>query len=198
MVTIDEFPALCTGMACNYEYFEGESLITGFSITSGTELTITGTNFGTPLKIEMAHLDCANIVVSNTADSIRCDLSNELPGGSWLPVVTEAHGKVKVDNTVMAQVETMTIISVDPMVNINPAGGDRVTITGTNFPVSLDSRYNLSVTLATGIRCVAYQIASTEILCETEPFSSRRRMLLTGAFDMNIVIEDDIGATVAT
>jgi hypothetical protein len=54
----------------------------------------------------------------------------------------------------------MTIISVDPMLDINPAGGDLVTITGTNFPVSLDSRYNLSITLATGTRCVAYQITS--------------------------------------
>jgi hypothetical protein len=102
MVTVDEFPALCTGMACNYRYFEGQSLITGFSISSGTELTITGTNLQTPLKIEMAHLDCSNIVVANSADSITCDLSNALPGGSWLPVVTEAHGKVKVDDAVTA------------------------------------------------------------------------------------------------
>lgn len=52
-VTIDELPALCTGMACDYHYFEGESLITGFSIASGTQLTITGTGLGEPTKVEM-------------------------------------------------------------------------------------------------------------------------------------------------
>lgn len=52
-VSVDEMPALCTGMACNYIYAEGSSLITGFSISSGTQLTISGSNFDTPVKIEM-------------------------------------------------------------------------------------------------------------------------------------------------
>ena len=194
MVTIDEFPALCTGMACHYVYADGVPLITGFTRV-GTELTITGVDLGVaaPLKIEMAHLDCSNIVVAETFDSITCDLSGELPAGSWFPVVTEDAGKVKVDETVVAEVITMTVTSVDPKLNLNPAGGDLVTIDGTNFPPSLDSRYNLSVTLGTGTRCVVYEITSEQILCETEPFTTTRRRMLVDAFDMAISVTSDEG-----
>ena len=36
-VDVEGMPALCTGMACNYLYAEGSSLITGFSISSGID-----------------------------------------------------------------------------------------------------------------------------------------------------------------
>lgn len=35
-VTVDNMPALCSGMACNYLYAEGSSIVTGFSIKSDT------------------------------------------------------------------------------------------------------------------------------------------------------------------
>jgi hypothetical protein len=35
-VTVDNMPALCSGMACNYLYAEGSSIVTGFSINSET------------------------------------------------------------------------------------------------------------------------------------------------------------------
>ena len=78
-------------MACNYLYSEGTSLITGFTL-SGTALSITGSNFATPEKIEMGLLECSNIVVAATADQITCDLADELPAGNWYPIVTEALG----------------------------------------------------------------------------------------------------------
>ena len=86
-VTVDDMPALSTGMMCDYTYFEGESCITGFTL-SGTELTITGSDFvtdDTEMEIEMGRLACTNIIVAETADQITCDLSGELPAGSWYP-----------------------------------------------------------------------------------------------------------------
>ena len=112
--------------------------------------------FDTPLKIEMAYLDCSNIVLAENFESITCDLSGEIPAGSWFPVVTEACGKAKVDVAVLAKVVTMTITTVEPKLNINPAGGEIVTINGTNFPPSLDSRYNILVTFGTATRCVIF------------------------------------------
>ena len=52
MVTVDSMPALCSGMACNYLYSDGTAIITGFTL-SGTALSITGSDFTTPEKIEM-------------------------------------------------------------------------------------------------------------------------------------------------
>ena len=133
-------PALCTGMACNYSYVEGTSLITGFTLdTSMNQLTITGSDFITPTKIEMGYLDCSNIVFAT--DQITCDLAGDLPAGSWFPIVTEDSGRVKIDHSVSAQVVEWEITSVTPSIDLNPAGGDKITIVGTNFPVSLDPRY---------------------------------------------------------
>ena len=138
-------PALCTGMACNYAYADGTSEITGFTFNhSNNQLTITtGTGFVTPIKIEMGRIDCGNIV--DTADQITCDLADDLPAGSWFPIVTEEMGRVKINSSVSAEVVDWQITSVSPSIDINPAGGDIFTITGTNFPSVIDPRYNFSI-----------------------------------------------------
>ena len=77
-------PALCTGMACNYKYTEGKSVITSYNLDPSTnQLTISGKDFEEPTKIEMGYLDCHNIVYS--ADQITCDLTDNLPAGTWFP-----------------------------------------------------------------------------------------------------------------
>ena len=83
-VSIDGMPALCTGMACHYNYIVQESQVTAYAL-AGRKLTITGTTLVEPVKIEMGFIDCENIVVAESADSITCDLTDEIPVGSWLP-----------------------------------------------------------------------------------------------------------------
>ena len=57
--------AICSGMGCHYEYTEGDATITGFTIDHSTnKLTISGSGFTTPTKIEMGYLACENIVTS--------------------------------------------------------------------------------------------------------------------------------------
>jgi hypothetical protein len=103
----------------------------------------------------MANLDCSNILVSVTADQITCELSDQLPAGSWYPIVTEDLGRVKIDDQVTAYQVALSITSVSPK-TLNPAGGDIVTIEGTNFPLTLDPRYELVIKLGSQTRCVAF------------------------------------------
>ena len=114
-------PALCTGMSCDYKYLIGESQITAFTLTDKA-LSITGTNFVTPFKIEMGFISCENIVVAETADSITCDLTDDLPGGSWLPEVHYENGIVKVEESVIPELVAIAITSVKPKSDLNPAG----------------------------------------------------------------------------
>jgi len=86
-------------MSCDYKYLIGESQITAFTLTDKA-LSITGTNFVTPVKIEMGFISCENIVVAETADSITCDLTDDLPGGSWLPEIYDESGLVQLKEDV--------------------------------------------------------------------------------------------------
>jgi hypothetical protein len=36
LVTIDDMPAVCTGLLCDFTYYENPGLVTGFSIVSDT------------------------------------------------------------------------------------------------------------------------------------------------------------------
>ena len=153
-------PALCVGMACSYNYEEGTSLITGYTLNpTNNQLTINGSDLVAPTKVEMGYLDCSNIVAS--VDQITCDLAGDLPAGSWFPIVTEDMGQVKIDSSVSAIDVDWQITSVTPNININPAGGDNLIIEGTNFPESLDPRYNLSINLDGTTRCVINDITKT-------------------------------------
>ena len=141
-VDVDGMAALCTGMQCDYSYAEGTSEITDYEVDhASNQLTIFGTDFGTPTKVEMGYLDCGNIVA--TVNQITCDLADDLPAGSWFPIVTEEMGRVKTLSTVTAEVVDCLITSVSPDIDINPAGGDHLVIQGTNFPVSNDERHEL-------------------------------------------------------
>jgi hypothetical protein len=157
LVTVDEFPALCTSLACDYTYYESAAVITDFDLTSNT-LTITGQHLGTPLEVTMGRMECTDVSASLT--SITCTLNGSLPAGSWKPIVIEAEGQVRYDSSVDALTVGMIITDVDPRVDINPAGGQILTITGEHFPPSLNPLYELEVSLGGYARCVP--ISSTE------------------------------------
>jgi len=68
IVNVDEMPALCTGLQCDYQYIQGEALITGFQMVSDTELRIEGVNLSTPLRVQFANLECTNVQVTSIGD----------------------------------------------------------------------------------------------------------------------------------
>lgn len=159
-------------MACHYNYIVQESQVTAYAL-AGRKLTITGTTLVEPVKIEMGFIDCENIVVAESADSITCDLTDEIPVGSWLPQIHTENGIVKTEASVEETVVEMTITGVSPETDLNPAGGDILTITGTNFPPTIDSRYNFEINLDDKALCIPFEQTSTEIKCTTEPFKAK-------------------------
>jgi len=56
--------------------------------------------------------------------------------------VTEELGKVRIDSGVSPEFIALQVTDVSPKIDVNPAGGDTMTITGTNFPTSIED-YNL-------------------------------------------------------
>lgn len=155
-------------------------------------MTISGSNLENPQSVEIANVACENILVSEALDSITCDLAGLLPAGSWLPSVVLEEGKVKVDEAVSALTIDLVVTSISPKLNLNPAGGDIITIVGSGFPESLDGRFELSILLGPSTRCVIFEISFTQMKCETEPFTTnRRRMLQDTSFGMNIHLTSD-------
>ena len=104
---------------------------------------------------------------------------------------------MKRDAAVTAHEVTLEITSVSPSTGLNPAGGDIVTITGTNFPESNDSRYNLSILISGQARCVPQSITTTEIICETEPIVTSRRRMLVDTVDISVSLTSDEETTSA-
>ena len=84
-----------------------------------------------------------------------------MPAGDWMPLVSLPHGKVKIDEAVLPLTVDLVVSNVAPKVNLNPAGGDTITIDGEGFPESLDGRYNLSIQLGALTRCVIFEISFT-------------------------------------
>ena len=70
-----------------------------------------------------------------------------------------------------------------------------MTLTGTNFPPN-DS-YNLKIVLTGGAVCAPTSISREKIVCETEPFNSVNRRMLSN-IDMTITFEDDEGTVTNT
>ena len=66
-VSVDGMPALCTGLACDYTYIEGQETITSFSV-SGIQVTISGTDLTEPTSVEIGFINCQ--VLQATASQI--------------------------------------------------------------------------------------------------------------------------------
>ena len=97
----DDVPALCVGLACDFQYDTPDALITSYTII-GTELRISGEFLPEDItQIEMAYIGCTvGSATSNSASLIVCQLDHEIPAGKWLPEVYAAEGMVKLDEAV--------------------------------------------------------------------------------------------------
>ena len=101
MVYVDGTPALCTGMACNFDYIESVSVIDRYEMNEESKtLTIHGSDFLTPEKIEMGLIECTNPIINSEGNKIDCEMADDLPAGKWIPKVTESKGIVRIDPSV--------------------------------------------------------------------------------------------------
>jgi hypothetical protein len=127
----------------------------------------------------MGYVNCAVTASSDT--SIECTLDHNVPGGTWLPQVKDEHGLVKVADGVADHIVNSTVTSVSPDTNLNPAGGQTITVTGTNLPPTNDPRYSYyKFYLDEGQQneCIIQTYSTTEFTCISQPFVSTRRRLL--------------------
>lgn len=88
MVTVDDLPAVCAGLDCDYTYIACPADITSFSV-SGTTLSMSGTN----LPINLLSITYTNVpctITSNGVSSISCTLSSKpVAGTSQIPQVID-------------------------------------------------------------------------------------------------------------
>ena len=199
MVQVDEYPVLCGKLNCNFVYSEQASEITAFTVT-GQSVSITGTSLPSELvSVSLGRLPCA--VVSNSETQITCDLDYPVPAGSWIPIVRDEFGLIKVADTVTYLEVAIIVTSIEPKTDLNPAGGNIITITGQNFPATLESAEDLTIVLGGTTGCELLSVSPTEITCRTEAFStsSRRRLQLAlETFDLSLTLATDANNVVYT
>ena len=178
-------------MNCDFTYAHQNSSICSYSVDN-LDVTITGANLrnDTVYKVSLGKVACQ--ISDSSETEIKCTLEKTIPAGKWLPKVTDEYGLVKLDETVTALEVSLVVTSISPKTGLNPAGGDLVTITGENFPVSDEDAYGLTISLENSVKCVVKTISSTEITCETEPIiTSRRRLVSLVDFFMSFKSDSD-------
>lgn len=116
----------------------------------------------------------------------------------------DANGLVPVDASVAPHVVPLDITGVSPQ-NLEPAGGQLVTITGTNFPSSLNSEHQITITFSDGQQCDVESVSATEIKCRTRQFATGGGSTtldldvnLNGNSGQNTITVDPVGPAVST
>jgi hypothetical protein len=64
------------------------------------------------------------------------------------------------------------VTSLSPNTNLNPSGGNELTITGANFPASLNDGSTIYIAFSGGNTCKPYSISTTQIKCLSTAFAS--------------------------
>ena len=86
MVTIDDRPAVCHNLDCDFEYVDAVGEVTEFTFDSGTKtLVVEGTDLPLPAEIEevwYANKLCV-VDASSTATYLTCVLSETEECGTW-------------------------------------------------------------------------------------------------------------------
>lgn len=142
IVNVNNLPAVCHNLTCDFTYIATPSEITSFTYTAiSKKLVITGTKFpalATDVQsISFAMTACTLNTAVHSVTNIECTLDKNPTAGSHWPDVTTSFGKIPVKSTVAKTSITPTLSSTLPASNLNLLGGDNITLTGTNFPHEL-------------------------------------------------------------
>ena len=133
LVEIDGLHAACVGLQCDYQYEEPVGLVTGMTV-NGLDVSITGSNLTLELvSVTLAMTDC--VITINTDSTIECTMSTEWTAGRWLPQVRDAKGLIPNDAGLQSHYIGPVLISITPYAELNPAGFDTLTLSGSNFPI---------------------------------------------------------------
>lgn len=168
LVTIDDLPAACANVDCDYEYVTTTSEITGFSV-SGTSVTITGTDLPTTdITVEFGGATCGTI--SGDSTSLSCTLTQDPYGGDHFIELTDTTGGlIPLASSLGTANVACTVSSVSPLTDINRNGGDTLTIVGTGFPSDISL---VTIEFEDGTYCTVTSSTSTEIVCDIDGFDT--------------------------
>jgi len=153
-------------------------------LDGGTRVTISGTSFRSGITVEIGGLPCS-IVGIPTSTTIDCDTTGPATEGLKDVVLTNTDGQFRTEVNGFRHIGPPTITGVSPGIG-DDAGGDIVTITGTNF-VQLGNA--LGVTIG-GANCINLNIVSeNEINCETSagPAGAQDIVITNGDEDQQTV-----------
>ena len=182
MATIDTQAALCASLSCGYVYEDSTAEITGMTVTD-LDVSITGTGLSTTItSVKFGETDC--LVTLNDATSISCTLESPMRAGTWKPHVKDSKGLLPRMTGLAGHTVGLVIDSVAPTTNLNPAGGNIITITGSGFPSRADTT-GVSLDI-NGAPCKLVTSTSTEMTCRTSRFSNGRRRLQFGDLQFNL------------
>jgi hypothetical protein len=180
-VTIDDQEALCVKFDCGYTYETPTGEITTLAVDHSTrKVTLEGTNLPTDLTaITLGYINCVIDTSTNTDILVECVLDDPLIAGKWKPKVYDAKGILPVSDSLIEETVALVVTSITPDTNVNPAGGDEITITGSGFPSSLTVG-NIAFSLVfneDGTICDLISTTPTQMVCKPRAFnlSTRRR-----------------------
>ena len=169
--------AVCATLNCGYSYEESTAEVLTMTVNN-LDVSFTGTNMPLDLaSVTLGHTNC--VIASSDATSISCTLVTPLFAGTWLPEIKDSKGLLPLAVGFAGQTVSLVVSNVTPATDLNPAGGDIITITGSGFPsvISLSSSI-FSVMFDDGNVCTLTASSPTQMQCLTEGFSvSRRRNL---------------------
>ena len=97
-----------------------------------------------------------------------CQLNDTAVSGDWTVVILTADGFLP--STIDAPINVPIVVnSVTPNSDVNPLGGDRLVISGTNFGYDTSS---INVTFADGTTCPVLSAANTTFTCKVNRLKS--------------------------
>jgi hypothetical protein len=128
-------------MTCDFSYIPPVGTITDFVWDSTAKtLTLTGTAF--PVEADITNIDFAqsNCTISAaTGTTITCILDDIETCGAWAPTLNAKLGSIPLDAAlVKTEIIPCTVTAISPNTDLNILGYDNLTLTGTNFPRSIE------------------------------------------------------------
>lgn len=145
IVTVNDVPAVCHNLSCNFTYVEPVGEITAFTYDHSTKvLVITGTDLPNVTSnissVDFAHTHCTIDDTTLSDTNLECTLDEDPTCGDHMPILTSVLGIIPVNDTlVTAETITCTLTSLFPDNTLNLLGGDNLTFTGTMLPKVLST-----------------------------------------------------------
>jgi len=99
LVTVDDLPAVCKNLTCDYSYILPEGNVTSFTYTESTKkLVISGvglpSNVTNITYVEFAQSMCTIDTATLTNTTIECTLNQDPVCGSYTPILMSSLGVV--------------------------------------------------------------------------------------------------------